>query len=157
MAAVIAFIFVLLMSPSVHAQALRTYTETRYGTSALVPADWHSDPIHGERDVSGRYFYSQDGETWIAVLGTSVRAGVNPRTAATASDERVTYAADGARWFVRSGFKEDRIFYRKVILSCGGRSAHVLAFEYPAERKREHDRLVTLISRSLRAGTRGSC
>jgi hypothetical protein len=52
---------------------------------------------------------------------------------------------------VRSGLRQDRIFYRKALFSCGGRVAHLIAFEYPASRKRELDRLVTAVSHSLRS------
>ena len=139
------------------AQDLRTFTEPRFGTSAQVPAGWRSQTIEREAGVSGRYFYSKDGATWIAVFGRTVSAGVSPRSSANAPDERVTYRADGPRWFVRSGLREDRIFYRKALLSCGGRVAHLIAFEYPADRKLEHDRLVTLVSRSLRAERNLDC
>jgi serine/threonine-protein kinase len=141
------------------AQELRTYSEPRFGTSARVPAGWHSQPITGQLG-SGAQFVSPDGETWVAVYGRQAEptaAEEQKRDEGLARDERVTYRAGGNRWFVRSGFKEtgngnERIFYRKAIMSCGGRVAHLLAFEYPADEKRAHDRLVTLVSRSLRAG-----
>lgn len=132
-------------------QELRSFVEPRFGTYALVPSTWRSEPIK-QAGVSGRYFYSQDGETWLAVFGRTVAPGVNARKISTASDEIVTYRADGARWFVRSGLRQERIFYRRALFSCRGRVAHLIAFEYPASRKREHDRLVTLVSRSLSSG-----
>jgi hypothetical protein len=148
----LALALLVAVSPSVQAQELRGYSEPRFGTAAHVPAGWRSEPIRGQAGVSGHYFYSPDGATWIAVFGRPVPPGTNARGAVTAADERVTYRADGASWFVRSGFREDRIFYRKALLSCGGRVAHLLAFEYPAAEKREHDRLVTALSHSLRSG-----
>lgn len=48
-----------------------------------------------------------------------------------------------------SGFKDDRIFYRKAMLACGNTSWHPIAFEYPAAEKRAFDRLVTRTSRAL--------
>jgi len=143
-------IWILIASGiSVQAQELRSFTEPNFGTSALVPVNWRSEPIARPAGVSGRYFYSQDGETWLAVFGRTLAPGVNARRSATASDETVTYSADGDGWFVRSGLRQKRIFYRKALLSCRGRLAHLIAFEYPASRKREHDRLVTAVSRSL--------
>jgi hypothetical protein len=157
MSRILAVILLVATAASVQAQELRTYTDTRFGTSAEVPAGWRSDSIDRGTDVSGRYFHSPDGETWIAVFGRTVAPTVNPRTASMAPDERVTYRADGIGWFVRSGLRGDRIFYRKALLSCGGRIAHLMAFEYPANRKREHDRLVTVMSRSLRGAGQANC
>jgi hypothetical protein len=149
----------LLLSAAIagtaQAQELRGYSEPRFGTAAHVPVGWRSVPIQGQAGVSGHYFYSPDGATWIAVFGRTVPAGLDARRATTAADEQVTYRADGANWFVRSGFIKHRIFYRKAILSCGGRVAHLLAFEYPAQRKREHDGLVTALSHSLASSTAG--
>jgi serine/threonine-protein kinase len=140
---------------SAQAQELRSYSEPRFGTAAQVPAGWRAAPITGELG-SGAQFTSPDGDSWIAVYGRPAEPTASEeakRDEGYATDERVTYRAGGTRWFVRSGFKEgERIFYRKAIMSCGGRIAHLLAFEYPAAEKREHDRLVTLVSRSLRAG-----
>ena len=146
-----AFPIVILIASgsSFKAQELRSFTESNFGTSALVPVNWASKSIEQPAGVSGRYFYSQDGETWLAVFGRTVAPGVNARRLATASDEIVTYHADGEGWFVRSGLRQERIFYRKALFSCQGRLAHLIAFEYPASRKREHDRLVTAVSRSL--------
>jgi hypothetical protein len=53
--------------------------------------------------------------------------------------------------------RKGRIFYRKALLSCGGRVAHLLALEYPADRKLEHDRLVTLMSHSLGSSSSAAC
>ena len=148
MTAFAAIFSLITTSLSAQTQELRSFVEPKFGTSALVPGNWRSEPIK-QAGVSGRYFYSQDGETWLAVFGRTVAPGVNARTLATASDETVTYSADGARWFVRSGLRQERIFYRRALFSCRGRVAHLIAFEYPASRKREHDRLVTVVSRSL--------
>ena len=148
-------LLILAFQP-VEAQGLRGYSEPRFGTAAHIPAGWRSEPIRDQAGVSGHYFYSEDGETWIAVFGRAVPAGVNARTSAAGPNERVTYRADGNNWFVRSGLRENRIFYRKAVFSCGGRVAHLIAFEYPADRKREHDHLVTVVSHSLRTEGRGA-
>ena len=49
-----------------------------------------------------------------------------------------------------SGYNGDRIFYRKAMLACGGRSWHHLAFEYPADQKRPFDQFVTRASYALK-------
>jgi hypothetical protein len=145
----------LFASFSVQAQGLQGYAEPQFGTSALVPQGWRAEPIRDQAGVSGHYFHSPDGQTWIAVFARPIGRGVNARTSATGPGERLTYRADGEGWFVRSGLRDDRIFYRKALFSCGGRVAHLIAFDYPASRKLEHDRLVTVMARSLRSS--GSC
>jgi hypothetical protein len=145
----------LAASLQVHAQDLHGYTEPQFGTSALVPQGWRAEPIRDQAGVSGHYFQSPDGQSWIAIFGRPIRRGVNARSSAIGPDERLTYRADGDSWFVRSGLRNDRIFYRKALLSCGGRVAHLMAFDYPANRKLDHDRLVTVMSRSLRSA--GAC
>jgi hypothetical protein len=47
------------------------------------------------------------------------------------------------------GTKGANIFYRRAALACGGRSWHHIAFEYPLDARREMDRVVTRLSRSL--------
>jgi hypothetical protein len=34
-------------------------------------------------------------------------------------------------WLAVSGFKGDRIFYRKAVIACGGTVWHHIEFEYP--------------------------
>ena len=150
----LAVLFALFTFQCAQAQELHPYSEPRFGTAAQVPAKWRSEPLRDRSGASGHFFFSPDGSSWAAVFGVSVPEGVSVHVATP--EERVTYRAEGARWFVRSGFKGDRIFYRRALLTCGGRVAHMVAFEYPAERKIEHDRLVTVMSRSLRAN-RSSC
>ncbi len=155
MRALLAFGLFLTASLQVLAQDLHGYSEPQFGTFAQVPEGWRAEPIRDQPGVSGHYFHSPDGKTWIAVFGRPIGSGVNARGSATGPDERLTYRADGERWFVRSGLRNDQIFYRKALFSCGGRVAHLMAFDYPANRKREYDWLVTVMSRSLRSG--GTC
>jgi hypothetical protein len=61
---------------------------------------------------------------------------------------RVTYSPLRPTWFVLSGFRNNQIFYTKVVRACG--RFHHVALEYPAQQKREYDALVTRISHSLR-------
>jgi hypothetical protein len=147
-----ALICVLLMCASASAQGLQRHVDERTGTAALVPSDWR--PSSGDPNWEGVRFFSRDGESWLAVWGKSSQ-GYTTRAyqslVADAAGDRVTYARRGNNWFVVSGFKGDRIFYVKAVRRCGRDQWHHIAFEYPAERKRTYDRLVTQVSRSLGA------
>ena len=61
---------------------------------------------------------------------------------ANAEGETLTYLRGERNWIVASGIKDDRIFYRKATIACGGTAWHHIAFEYPVERKRAMDPFV---------------
>jgi len=66
--------------------------------------------------------------------------------------DRVTYQRQGQGWNVVSGYTADnRIFYRKTMLACGGQQWHNLEFEYPASDKPAMDGFVTRASYALEA------
>jgi 1-aminocyclopropane-1-carboxylate deaminase/D-cysteine desulfhydrase-like pyridoxal-dependent ACC family enzyme len=59
---------------------------------------------------------------------------------------------------VVSGYTADnRIFYRKTMLACGGQKWHKLEFEYPASDKRAMDEFVTRASHALGAYSSAGC
>jgi hypothetical protein len=102
----------------------------------IVPGDWKllpPDPASSERR-----FVSPSGDAWL-----SERVRNMP-------GEEITYERQGNGWVVVSGFKGDRIFYRKAMLACGDRQWHHLAFEYPAKEKVAFDRFVTRVSYALK-------
>ena len=54
----------------------------------------------------------------------------------------MTYLQGERDWIAVSGTKDDRIFYRKAVIACGGKVWHHIAFEFPAERKQAMDPFV---------------
>ncbi len=126
------------------------YGPARRGVEALVPADWQLQPA--DPRWTGRRFLSPDGNAWMALY--SVSADKEPREehvkkVAFGEGEELTYLRREADWLVVSGLKNDRVFYRKVVLACGGQAWRHVAFEYPAEQKRAFDGLVTRAARAL--------
>lgn len=147
-----AFIVLVVAGTTGAAQTLREYFDGGTGTLALVPADWQ--PSGDDPKWEGTRFFSRDREAWLAVWGKrdiEHTPRVYQKMVAEAAGDRVTYSRRGQNWFVVSGFKGDRIFYVKAIRRCGRETWHQVAFEYPAERKRAYDSLVTAVSQSLRA------
>ena len=63
--------------------------------------------------------------------------------------ERVTYHRRTRSFIAVSGYKGDRIFYRKSNLACDGQRWHHVALEYPAADKRKMDRTVTWIAHGM--------
>lgn len=118
--------------------------------SWVLPPGWRlSDSSEGR---AARRYVSPDGQS-------SVSINVSPsglRGFEGAAGERVTYQRQGRSWMVVSGFRGDRIFYRKALRSCRG-SWRYFEFEYPAAQKRRLDRTVTRASKLLSRGHDPSC
>jgi serine/threonine-protein kinase len=76
---------------------------------------------------------------------------------ASGEGERVTYRRRERDWLAVSGFKGNRIFYRKAILACGGKVWHHIEFEYPASQKQEMDAFVIRASRAIDQAENDNC
>ncbi len=141
-----------LMLLAVSAQA----QQGRNDFPAIIPKDWNLLPPKGNewRAESPRK------DAWLSLYATPVEGSVSSRLrrwGASASD-RVTYQRRGDSWSVVSGYTaDDRIFYRKTILACGGHKWHNLDFEYPASDKSAMDEFVTRASYALAAYNRAGC
>jgi len=110
----------------------------------MVPPNWQLQPV--EPNWKGKRFLSPDGTSWLAVYAfpaTPEQLSTHMQSTAFVDGETVTYLRGERDWIVASGTKGDRIFYRKAVIACGGKVWHHIAFEYPTERKRAMDPLVT--------------
>jgi hypothetical protein len=135
----------------------RSTDPQRQGIAAVVPPDWIVQPP--DPNWHGKRLTSPDGGASLAVseelAGKDV--GAYMRSFAERDGERVTYLRRGQSWIVVSGFRDNRIFYRKAMLACADRSWHHIAFDYPAAEKRAYDRFVTLASRALATHRNEGC
>jgi hypothetical protein len=68
----------------------------------------------------------------------------------TYRNDRITYRKRGRNWFVLSGFKGEKIFYEKVIFSCGGRLINGFALSYPARHNRAISPVIERIEDTFR-------
>jgi len=135
----------------------RTNRVTAGGIAAVLPADWKLLPP--EPNWTGKRLGSPDGRAWLAVYESPARESIPDymNTVARAEGERITYRKQGSSWIVVSGFKGDRIFYRKAMLACANSRWHNIAFEYPAAEKLHYDVFVTRTSRALAAHRNDGC
>jgi hypothetical protein len=109
----------------------------------MVPPNWQLQPP--DPNWKGKRFLSPDGTSWLAVYSfptTTEPTARHMQSVAFAEGETVTYLRGEHDWIVVSGTKDDRIFYRKAIIACGGKVWHHISFEYPVERKRVMDPFV---------------
>ena len=95
---------------------------------------------------------SPDGSSWFEAYSTPVAAQPVPEhmdAIYAQRGEQITYTRRGRDWLAVSGFKGDKIFYRKAVIACNGTTWHHIAFEYPATHKLEMDAFVNRASRTI--------
>ena len=102
---------------------------------------------------------SPQGDAWLAFYATNAANDSQARFKAVAfgDGENVTYLHGERDRLTVSGFKDDKIFYRKVTLACGGTIWRHVAMEYPAGAKEKFDRLVERLSRGFEQIADDSC
>jgi len=106
-------------------------------TGGVIPPDWKKQSL----DVAsnGGRFVSPDGSSSFDFYTTA--AADQPITEHMKSfvfgeGDEITSLTGERAWIAASGFKGDRLFYRKAALACGGDRWHHIAFEYSANAKR---------------------
>jgi hypothetical protein len=126
--------------------------------AALVPPDWRLQPP--DPNWKGKRYLSPDGDAWFALYispADQEPVAAHMRAVAFADGEEITYLRGERDRIVASGQKAGRIFFRKAMLACGGKSWRHIAFEYPLDAKRRMDRVVTRAARVLDDSTDEDC
>lgn len=144
-------IVVMLAAPSVEAKTPIDFRQ-------IVPRDWKL--LSPDQAWHERRFVSPTGNAWLSLYAQPTRlesVSAHMERVRLMPGEEITYERQGRGWLVVSGYKGNRIFYRKAMLACGNRQWHHLAFEYPAEEKLAFDRFVTLVSYALKEYERVGC
>ena len=106
-------------------------------TGGVIPPDWKKQSL--DAASNGGRFISPDG---LASFDFYTTAADNQpiteqmKSFAFGDGDEITSLAGERAWIAASGFKGDRLFYRKAALACGGDRWHHIAFEYPANAKR---------------------
>jgi hypothetical protein len=123
----------------------------------LVPRGWQLQPASPA--WQGRRYVSPDGKAWIAfyAAGAANDAGARFKAVAFGDGEEPTYLRGERDRLTVSGLKGDTIFYRKVMLACGGTVWRHVAVEYPAAAKRELDGTIERLSRAFERVADDSC
>ena len=124
---------------------------------AIVPPGWKL--LSEDATRHERRFVSPSGDAWLSLFARPPEESIEAHLERVRhhDNERITYERRGATWLVVSGYKGDRIFYRRATLACNGQSWHHLAFEYPANQKLAFDQFVTRASYALAAYNRTGC
>lgn len=129
------------------------YENDRFGTVLDIPANFRPvDPPPESGD--GRQFRHQ-GATILVSSSYSAQAlmvSFDDYKQGLVEDAKrngvdVSYQKAGKGWIVFSGQRNGRLVYTKAIDGCG--AAQEFTIEYPAEKKRAFDPIVTHVSKSL--------
>jgi hypothetical protein len=149
----IAIVLTLLSLPAAAQQG-----QNRNDFRVIAPHDWTLLPPDKTND---RRFVSPRRDAWLSLYASHVRGPDASHVRGPVSShfhrwgvnagDQVTYQRQGQGWNVVSGYTADnRIFYRKTMLACGGQQWHNLEFEYPASDKTAMDEFVTRASHALK-------
>ena len=132
--------------------------QTFYRPGELVPPNWQLQPP--DPNWNGKRFVSPDGAAWFATYATPAEQepiAAHMKAIAFVEGEEITYLRGERGAIVVSGLKADRIFYRKAVLACGGKVWRHVAFEYPADLKRNMDRFVTRAADAVDQAVNDGC
>lgn len=133
------------------------YQNARYGTFISYPGSYFvADAPPGNGD--GRHFTASDGQAEFMVFAQynamgQATADLAEEAKSLGGYDRVTYEKVGAGWYVLSGYRGDRIFYRRGIDEGPDGLVQVFEISYPAARKAEFDPVVSYMADSFGPGT----
>jgi hypothetical protein len=146
---------VMMVPPA--AEDLAREPRGRIEASQIVPRDWQLQPP--DPNWQGRRYLAPDGSAWLALYSTNAAndAAARFKAVAFADGEEVTYLRGERDRLTVSGLKGDHIYYRKVMLACGGTQWRHVALEYPAQDKTRFDRSVENISRGFEHIAQDGC
>ena len=141
--------------------AWRTHQNERFGLAFDYPAGIFKFE-RASKGGEGEMFVAPSFNARLVVGAVNNREGYTPASyqafteRKTYRKDRITYRQRGQGWFVLSGFKGEKIFYEKVIFSCGGRLINGFALSYPARHNRAISPVIERIEDTFRPGAR-SC
>ena len=130
----------------------------RFGFRLEYPADLFR-PHRTSKAGDGMVLVSSDGNGRLLVGAFANHSGYSPASYQSSLARQsygsfpVTYAPRGQTWFALSGEREGKIFYEKVMFSCGNGIITSFAMTYPAAQRRRFDAVVERIENSFRPGS----
>ena len=157
-------LFVPLCCRAAHAQDIdwQAYRSGRFGYSLLYPANLLAAPVESANG-QGLEFVSGDGLVKLKVIAaphsgdvtlTDYRAMILRDLPAGAE---IKYGPMGQSWFVLSGFRDQSIYYEKVLFACGGHVINAFAMTYPQRQRQFYDPIVTVIEKNFHSTSGPAC
>lgn len=138
------------------------YRNERFGYRLSYPSSVFSEQTPSEK-ADGQTFLTPDGRAKIVVSGVVNDERFSPADYRKTilqefgGYDRMDYSPRGKTWFVLSGFRGDRIYYQKVMFSCGDRVINVLSVTFPTAEKRFFENLVERMEDNFKPGSGEGC
>ncbi len=148
--------FIVLLQPAVASQEWRTHEDAEFGFRFSYPSQIFVEEKY--EPPAFRYFASPSEDAKLVVGAwdnTERQTPAELKRWMLANAEPigdVTYEPHGRSWFVVSGYRDDKIFYQKVIVSCGGRVANLLGISYPTASRDTFDQVVERMEDTFKPG-----
>ena len=147
----------LLCGTPAAAQDWTEYRNDRYGFTFRYPSDVFA-PDRGSEAGDGQAFVARDGDAQLLVGALHNETGYTPAAyqnyvARTSyRDFQLDYRRISGNWFALSGEGKGKVFYEKVMFTCGGRLINSFALIYPSEQRHVFDPIVERIENTFRPG-----
>lgn len=134
-----------------------TYENPRFGFSLYYPSNVFK-PQPPAENGDGQVFLTDDGSAKIVVYGARNDEGYSLKEyrgiilSEFGGYDRLDYSPTGNSWFVLSGYREDKIYYQKVMFSCGNRIINALSVTFPTAEKPFYEGLIETIEDNFKTG-----
>jgi hypothetical protein len=115
-------------------------------------------PIEGDGKPAFNYFVSDDGQAKLMYGAWDKEEGATPESLKrwmienAGGEQDLIYEPRGKSWFVVSGYKDDLIYYEKVMFSCGSQIVSIFAIAYPESQRATYDPAVERMEDAFRPG-----
>ncbi|MBC8049130.1 MAG: hypothetical protein H7X92_03150 [Chitinophagales bacterium] len=135
---------------------LMDYRNDRFGFRLRYPGSTFkpNEPTSGD----GQTFITDDGRAKIVTHAALNAEKLTPqayrKTLMSEYDgyDLLDYQPQGKTWFVLSGFRGDKIFYEKIMFSCGNKVINVLAVSFPTAEKTKYEPIVEQLEDDFTTG-----
>ncbi len=140
----------------------RIYENPRFGFKFTYPSHFFA-PEPEPENANGHRFFSIGAEANISTWGSNNQLNLNPRSYFkwlrddVEVVDNVTYKRIAKDWVVISGFKGDMVYYEKTIFTCNFQQMTSISMSYPASLKKDFDRMLGKITKSLKPGRPNRC
>jgi hypothetical protein len=144
------------------AETWETYRNDRFGYVLSYPSSVFTPQPPSEKG-DGATFLSGDGRAKIVVYATVNDERFTPAQYRStilkqfAGYNEMDYSPRGKTWFVLSGFRDDVIYYQKVMFSCGERVINALSITFPRAEKKFYEGLIEVIEDRFKPGSGEGC
>lgn len=159
---IVAFAVVLFLGLQALPALAKIYGNARFGFFIDIPAAFGvADPEPENGD--GRRFHTPDNSAELTASGGWIMADdfagevANEKELTVQDGWKITYESKVTKSAASySGIKAGRIFYTRMITSCGGKTYASYWLEYPMAAKAKYEGLVKGLNASLKVGV-GNC